>query len=158
MSPREVVLEYYESLRRGEPLYPYFLEDAGTTKIGVGETLRGYEAVAEGLLEQTRSTDSWSVRSHRLAVSDRDTHATFVDRVDLEWRDTVRDEWRSFDTRWTGTLEPSPRPPAPDGAPAGDADRSGETGDGSTEGDRETEWRFLVMHVSAPYAWNGDNL
>jgi hypothetical protein len=119
MTATATVEEYYEALRRGEPLYPYFAESTSTTKFGIGQRLFGYETVAEALREQTRTTEDWSVESQRLTVTDRDGHAWFSDVVDLAWTDREREERRTFDTRWSGTLE-----------------RSGD------------EWLFVGMHVS----------
>lgn len=141
MSPRNAIEDYYEALRRGEPLYPYFVESDATTKVGIRETLKGYDEVAEGLFEQSRSTEDWSVTSRDLHVHEREAIAVFSDRVDLEWTDREVDTVRSYDTRWTGTLERSPTP-------------SRATGDDRPPIDRGSdEWRFLTMHVSAPREW-----
>ena len=121
MSATDAVREYYESLRRGEPLYPYFAEGEDVVKFGVSETLVGYDAVAEGLREQSRTTSDWTVESADLRV-----HATgsgdvaaFADSVRLEWTDEGDGERRAFDTRWSGTLTRS-----------------------------DGEWLFAGMHVS----------
>lgn len=100
--PRETVEEYYEALRRGEPLDPYFVEDEDVVKFGVGETLVG-DDVAEGLREQTRRTDDWRVESRGLRLVERDAYAAFADRVRMAWRDG--DDEYDFETRWSGTLE-----------------------------------------------------
>lgn len=99
---RATVLDYYEALERGEPLYPYFAEGAAVTKFGIREALFGYEAVAEGLREQSRSTGDWSVESHRLRVSRDGDGAWFSDVVDLAW--SAGETRRSFETRWSGGL------------------------------------------------------
>lgn len=112
--------DYYEALRRGEPLYPYFGEHPGVVKFGLGERLTGYDEVAEGLREQTRTTDAWIVESRNLRVSERDAHAWFSDDVHMAWRDIEQDREYDFQTRWSGTLE-----------------RRGE------------EWVFVGMHVSS---------
>ncbi len=122
MSAEAVIRDYYEALRRGEPLYPYFLDDESTVKFGVSETLYGYDEVADGLLEQTRTTDDWSVESEGLVVDERDGYAVFADEVVLEWTDRVAETRRRFETRWSGTLEYH---------------------DGT--------WLFVSMHVSAPH-------
>lgn len=127
MSAADTVRDYYEALRRGEPLYPYFLEAEDVVKFGVGETLVGYDAVAEGLREQSRTTDDWTVESADLRVLERDDHATFADRVRMAWTDTATGRAYDFDTRWSGTLE-----------------RDGDDGD----------WQFAGMHVSV--AWERD--
>lgn len=98
----ETVRDYYEAIRRGEPLYPYFLEDESVAKFGIGESLFGYDAVAEGLREQTRITEDWTVGSERLTVGRAGDHAWFSDLVELAW--TERGERRSHDTRWSGSL------------------------------------------------------
>jgi hypothetical protein len=120
MTSEETTREYYEALERGEPLYPFFAESRSTTKFGLTERLFGYEAVAEALREQTRTTEAWDVESTRLTVTERDEHAWFSDEVELSWMDLTNHERVQCDTRWSGTLE-----------------RSGE------------EWLFVGMHVSA---------
>jgi hypothetical protein len=127
MSARETVLDYYEALRRGEPLDPYFAERPDVVKVGVFSRRVGYDAVAEGLREQGRTTDDWTVDSHDLRVRETATYARFADRVDLSWRDTVDDASYAFETRWSGVLDPQ-------------------------EARHGVEWRFLDMHVSAPHA------
>ncbi len=122
MGAEETIREYYEALRRGEPLYPYFAERDDATKFGVGERLVGYDAIAEGLREQSRTTDDWTVESSALRVVERDDVARFTDDVALSWTDVEADERRSFDTRWSGTLER-----------------------------HDGEWLFTSMHVSAPH-------
>ena len=122
MHAEEVIREYYESLRRGEPLTPYFLEDETTVKFGVSEALYGYEAVVDGLLEQTKTTEGWTVESHGLVVDDRGEYAVFADEVRLEWTDLEAETRREFETRWSGTVER-----------------------------HDGEWRFVSMHVSAPH-------
>lgn len=123
MSAAGTVRDYYEALRRGEPLYPYFAEHPDVVKFGVGERLTGYDAVAEGLREQTRVTTDWRVESSALRVVERDTHAAFSDDVFMAWHDTEADHDYAFDTRWSGTLE-----------------RRG-----------DDEWAFVGMHVSVAY-------
>lgn len=137
MSVEETVEDYYESVRRGEPLYPYFLESPTTVKIGIGERLIGYDEVAEGLREQTRTTDDWTIESHALRTSepgdddirdaswDSDNTGRFDDVVRMQWRDTSSNQWRDFETRWTGTLVLV-----------------------------DSAWQFVSMHVSA--AVDGD--
>lgn len=122
MSAADAVREYYESLRRGEPLDPYFVEDDDVVKFGVSETLVGYDAVAEGLREQGRTTTDWTVESGDLRVHVLGDAAAFADAVRLEWTDVGDDERRGFDTRWSGTLAR-----------------------------RDEEWRFAGMHVSVAH-------
>jgi ketosteroid isomerase-like protein len=121
MSPTETVEEYYEALRRGEPLAPYFVERGDVVKFGVSERLAGYDAIAEGLRKQSRTTEDWHVESQQLRVHVRESVAWFTDDVSLAWTDSNGDR-QSFDTRWSGVLE--------------------KLGD---------DWRFAGMHVSAPH-------
>ena len=139
-SAEATVRDYSEALRRGEPLYPYFAERTDLVKVGVGERLVGYDAVAEGLREQTRTTDDWTVDSDDLRVTAADDHAWFSDRVALAWTDTDADRTLAFETRWSGTLA---RRRALDGDAGGSED-----GDGDERVD--DEWLFVGMHVSAP--------
>lgn len=119
MSAADAVREYYESLRRGEPLYPHFVEREDVVKFGIEESLVGYDAIAEGLREQTRTTTDWAVESAGLRVHEDDDAASFADQVRLAWTDAETDERHEFETRWSGSLE-----------------RRGE------------EWCFTGMHVS----------
>jgi len=149
MNPTETVEEYYEALRRGEPLAPYFAEREDVVKFGVSERLAGYEAVAEGLREQTKTTEDWRVESDDLRVTRRDSVAWFTDDVGLAWTDSTGDR-ESFDTRWSGVLERG------DGSSGGTAGGdSGGTVGNSAGGDSGraagTRWRFAQMHVSAPH-------
>jgi len=120
MTPTETVRAYYRALRRGDPLEPYFVERDDVVKFGVSERLAGYDSVAAGLREQTRTTGDWRVESRRLRTTDRESVAWFTDDVELSWARSDG-ERLSFDTRWSGVLE---------------------RGDG--------EWQFAQMHVSAP--------
>jgi hypothetical protein len=130
MDPARTVREYYQTLRDEEPLYPYFREDPTTVKFGLSETLVGYEAIAAGLREQTRTTADWVARSRDLTVgkataTDEDGVVTgageqtgktekaravpapcawFADDVFLAWTDTDDEVRHEFDTRWSGTL------------------------------------------------------
>lgn len=122
MSAEGTVRDYYEALRDGELLAPYFVADEDLVKFGVSESLRGYDAVAEGLREQTRTTEDWRVESAALTVTERDDHAWFADEVDLAWTDATTGERYAFDTRWSGTLE------------------------------RRDDWSFVGLHVSAPHS------
>jgi hypothetical protein len=122
MDAAETIRDYYEALRRGEPLYPYFAERAGVVKFGVGERLVGYDAVAEGLREQTRRTTDWTVESEELRVSTAGETAWFSDAVYMAWTDVEADHDYAFTTRWSGTLVR-----------------------------RDDEWVFVGMHVSTPH-------
>lgn len=128
MTAEQTVLDYYEALRRGEPLYPYFAEHDDVVKFGIGERLTGYDAIAEGLREQARTTDDWHVESRNLRVVEREGYAAFSDDVRMAWRDVETDREYEFDSRWSGTLER--REPGSD------------------------EWLFAGMHVSTPYPFD----
>lgn len=121
----ETVRDYYEALRRGEPLEGSFHEHAATVKVGVSEHLVGYDDVAEALREQTNRTSDWTVESRDLTVGRRGDTGWFSDRVDLAW--TREGERLAFDTRWTGTLVRRPVKGV------------------------EDEWPFVELHVSAAH-------
>jgi len=142
MDAHATVRDYYEALRRGEPLYPYFAEASDVVKFGIGERLTGCEAVAAGLREQTRTTDAWTVRSERLRVTERDCHAWFSDDVFMAWTDTERNIRFEFDTRWSGTLER--RTGRSDAADSDSGDGDGDT----AADDSDDRWLFVGMHVS----------
>ncbi len=119
MSVETTVEEYYDALRSGESLTSYFAETDGVVKVGISERLVGYEEVVEGLREQTETTTDWTVESHGLSVTERESTAWFADEVRMAWTDRETGEQHAFDTRWTGTLE-----------------------------QRVERWRFVGMHVS----------
>lgn len=119
MDSEETIRAYYEALRGGEPLSPFFVDSESIVKFGISERLTGYQEIAAGLQEQTRTTEDWTVRSTALRVTERVDHAWFSDDVFLVWTDLDRRIRYEFDTRWSGTLE-------------------------RTDG----EWRFVNMHVS----------
>lgn len=121
MDAEETVREYYDALRRGEPLYPFFAERPGVVKFGIGERLTGYDEIAAGLREQTQTTDDWTVESRNLRVSEADRYGWFSDDVRMAWRDVSADREYDFSTRWSGTLT-----------------------------ERSEEWAFAGMHVSCP--------
>jgi hypothetical protein len=123
MDARETVEAYYESLRTGEPLGPYFgapADGAAPVKVGISERLVGLEAIRAGLREQTESTTDWQVESRDLRVTGRGDTAWFSDAVSMAWTDTAGERRLAFDTRWSGTLV------------------------------RADGWRFVGMHVSSP--------
>lgn len=129
MSAETRIRAYYDALRDGDPLAPYFAPDRSVVKFGISEHLDGYEAVEAALREQTRTTTDWTVESRALGVTERDRHAWFADLVEMAWTDTERDARLAFDTRWSGTLERERR----------------------TRGESEDspgDWRFVLMHVS----------
>jgi hypothetical protein len=111
---------YYDALRAGEPLEPFFAPDDDLVKCGISERLVGYDAVAESLREQTETTEDWTVGSEGLRVTERESVAWFGDRVRMAWTDTESGTRHDFDARWSGTLE------------------------------RRGAWLFVGMHVSAP--------
>ncbi|WP_123539169.1 nuclear transport factor 2 family protein [Halosimplex salinum] len=127
------VREYYGALRAGEPLAPFFAPVDDLVKFGVSERLVGYEAVADGLRDQTETTTDWAVESHDLRVTERERHAWFSDRVSLSWTDTDRRIRFEFETRWSGTLELRDEDEV--------ADPESDDGAGT--------WQFVGMHVSA---------
>lgn len=118
---RGTVRDYYDAVRAGEPLSPFFADGEDVVKVGIGERLVGSDAVAAGLGAQTRTTTDWRLDSRDLRVTERDRHAWFDDDVFMAWTDTERSIRFEFESRWSGTLER----------------RSG-------------AWRFVGMHVSAP--------
>ena len=128
------VRDYYDALRNGDALAPYFLADESTVKFGISESLFGFDAVSDALREQTETTASWSVESGHLVTAEREGFATFADEVTMAWTDTDSGERRRFETRWSGTLV------------RGD-DAAGGGEDGSTEPDAP-DWQFATMHVS----------
>jgi len=127
MDAEATVRAYYDALRAGDPLYPFFARDESTVKFGIGERLTGYEAVSEGLRAQTETTEEWAVESDRLVVTERDDYAWFSDDVFMAWTDTERAVRYEFETRWSGTTERR---------------------EGAPEASLGTDWRFVGMHVS----------
>jgi len=127
MDAEATVRAYYDALRAGDPLYPFFARDESTVKFGIGERLTGYEAVSEGLRAQTETTEEWAVESDRLVVTERDDYAWFSDDVFMAWTDTERAVRYEFETRWSGTMERR---------------------EGASEASLGTDWRFVGMHVS----------
>lgn len=123
MDAEATVWAYYDALRDGEPLAPFFATerqgDPEIVKYGISERLVGSDAVRAGLRAQTERTADWTVESRALRVTERRDCAWFSDRVHMAWTDTEADERRAFDTRWSGTLER-----------------------------RDEGWRFVGMHVS----------
>jgi len=117
-APATVIREYYDALRDGAPLAPYFTETETTVKFGISETLTGGDAVRDGLRDQTATTTDWHVDSRNLVVDRTGDAAWFADDVFLAWTDSDRGTRFEFETRWSGTL-------------VADAD-----------------WQFVGMHVS----------
>ena len=101
MSAETTIETYYDALRAGEPLAPFFAADA-LVKFGIGERLEGYDDIEAGLREQTRTTEEWTVESHDLQVIEEDEFAWFADDVRMAWvGESGRHDHR---TRWSGTL------------------------------------------------------
>ena len=126
-SAEAVVRDYYDALRKGDPLVPYFVESESTVKFGISESLLGSDEITGALTEQTETTADWTVRSSRLIVDERDAFATVADEVVMAWTDTESGDRYRFDSRWSGTLV-----------------RTGTDEDAP-------DWQFAVLHVSAPH-------
>lgn len=128
MDARETVEAYYDALRAGDALGPFFAApregDDAPVKFGISERLVGLEAIRAGLRKQTRTTADWTVESRALRVIERDHHAWLSDDVSMAWTDVESGERRRFETRWSGTME-----------------RTAET-------TGKPHWRFVGMHVS----------
>ncbi len=131
MDAAATVRAYYEALRSGEPLAPFFAREETTVKFGIGERLTGYTEIRDGLSEQTATTTDWRVESDRLLVTARGDLAWFSDDVRMAWRDLEADIRYDFETRWSGALQRRPEASRRPGGPA-------------------TPWRFVGMHVSVP--------
>jgi len=99
------IREYYEALRAGEPLSPFFAAGEDVVKFGITERLTGFEEIEAGLRDQTRTTTDWTVESSNLRVVERADHAWFSDDVAMAWTHVPTDRGLAFDTRWSGTLE-----------------------------------------------------
>lgn len=144
-SAAAVVRDYYDALRAGDPLEPFFRESESTVKFGISEALFGYDEVKTALREQTATTDGWTVRSGHLVVEERDAFATVADEVIMAWTNVETGDRRRFDTRWSGTLVP-----ARTGDDASDRSADGTERDGDeAPGDEGPAWLFTTMHVSA---------
>ncbi|QSW99613.1 nuclear transport factor 2 family protein [Haloterrigena alkaliphila] len=127
-----VVGDYYDALRNGDALAPYFLEAESTVKFGISESLFGFDAVSEALREQTETTAEWAVESRRLTVDERDGVAAFADAVTMNWTDTETGERKRFETRWSGTLVRT----------------AGANDDASDDETEPPAWQFATLHVS----------
>jgi hypothetical protein len=120
MNAAETVRAYYDALRDGEPLSPFFAERPDAVKFGISERLDGYDEIERGLADQTAATDDWTVESRDLRVGEAADAAWFGDDVRMAWTD-AEGHRREFDSRWSGTLLRV-----------------------------DDEWRVASMHVSAP--------
>jgi hypothetical protein len=167
MTPEQTIRAYYDALRAGEPLAPFFAERSDLVKFGISERLEGFEGVSRGLREQTRTTTDWSVESRRLRVDRRGAVAWFSDGVAMAWTDSEAGERRAFETRWSGALERR-RSDERDTEAGTGTETEAETGaedsersDADSKVDAEADadaaaaasggWRFVGMHVSAPH-------
>lgn len=103
MSAEKQIEDYYDALRSGDPLEPFFAEGE-IVKVGISERLVGSEQVTEGLREQTETTSDWTVESRDLRVTERESVAWFADEVRMAWTTDEGDE-HDFETRWSGTLQ-----------------------------------------------------
>lgn len=112
------VRAYYQALREGKPLGPFFADEPDVVKFGISERLLGHDAVVDGLAEQTATTTDWGVDSRNLTVTERDGWAWYHDDVRLSWRDTESGSEYDFETRWSGTLR------------------------------TDEQWQFVTLHVS----------
>lgn len=105
MDAAATVRAYYDALRAGDPLGPFFATGEDVVKYGISDRLAGSKSVVKGLREQTRTTTDWSIESHTLRVGERGCHAWFTDDVSMAWTDAESDVRHEFETRWSGTLE-----------------------------------------------------
>lgn len=138
MNAAATIREYYDALRAGDPLGPFFAADSGDgtdefVKFGISERLVGGDEIVAGLREQTATTTDWHVESRDLRVTERSCHAWFSDDVFMAWTDTNRQIRYEFETRWSGTLEARDE----NGDPVADA--------ASRD---DVDWQFVGMHVS----------
>jgi len=102
MDAATFVRTYYDALRAGDPLAPFFADGPQVVKVGISERLVGGDAVAAGLREQTATTADWTVDSRDLRVVEDGDWACFADEVGMAW--TGEDGHHEFDSRWSGTL------------------------------------------------------
>lgn len=121
MNAEATVRAYYDALRAGDPLHPFFADGEDTVKVGIGNRALGHEAVEALLTEQTETTEAWEIDSKELRVAERDDFAHFFDEVYMGWASLSKNIRYGFETRWTGTLVPA-----------------------------NGEWEVVSMHVSTP--------
>ncbi len=119
MDAEATVRDYYDALRDGDPLHPYFLDDERVVKFGIGERLAGFGEIRRGLADQTDRTTDWVVESEDLVVGRAGEAGWFSDDVFMAWTDVEASVRYEFDSRWSGTLL-----------------------------DRNGVWQFAGMHVS----------
>lgn len=100
MTAEATIETYYDALREGDPLYPFFAPDA-LVKFGISERLTGYDEIEAGLREQTEMTDEWEIESRQLEVSEYEDCAWFADDVWMAW---TGEKHHDHETRWSGTL------------------------------------------------------
>ncbi|MFC5972998.1 nuclear transport factor 2 family protein [Halomarina salina] len=137
MTVAATIEAYYDALRAGDPLAPFFLDSPDAAKFGLSERLDGHDAIADGLRDQTETTREWVVESSDLVTGQQDDTAWFADSVFMGWTDVERGIRFEFDTRWSGTL-----------VRVDDESSEPDESDGSAPHD----WRFAAMHVSTTEA------
>ena len=147
MTVADTIEAYYDALRSGDPLTPFFFDSDDAVKFGLSERLDGTDAIEAGLREQTETTREWVVESSALVTGQRGETAWFADDVFMGWTDVERGIRFEFDTRWSGTLV------RVDGAAGSVCADEGAVPDGEAgaaeEGRADTpDWRFASMHVS----------
>lgn len=120
MTVEQTLESYYDSLRDGAPLEPYFSREIHPVKFGISEELDGYEDIAKGLRAQTRTTTDWEITSHNLQTDSKEGIGWFSDLVAMQWRNIEEDRMIRWNTRWSGTLL-----------------------------EEDSGWTFVRMHVSA---------
>ncbi|PSP83422.1 hypothetical protein BRC83_06950 [Halobacteriales archaeon QS_1_68_17] len=144
MDAHATIGAYYDALRAGEPLAPFFADSESVVKFGISERLTGHGELAAGLRAQTETTTGWTVESEALSVTARDCHAWFSDDVRMAWTDTTAGIRYDFDTRWSGTLERA----GEDREREQKRERQEDAGDTGSGTDGQREWEFVGMHVS----------
>lgn len=149
MTVADTIEAYYEALRSGDSLAPFFFDSADAVKFGLSERLDGVDAIEAGLGEQTETTREWVVESSGLVTGRRGETAWFADDVFMGWTDVERGIRFEFDTRWSGTLVRVDGAVGRGAAGAAAEDASDGVADATDEGsDDAPSWRFASMHVS----------
>jgi len=118
----DTVEAYYQMLRNGGPLGPFFADEPGVVKFGISEKLAGYDAIVDGLADQTATTTDWTVESRERHVTERQDFAWYHDDIRLAWTDTDTGRTHEFETRWSGALR------------------------------ADEDWQFVTLHVSTAEA------
>ncbi|WP_323172491.1 hypothetical protein [Natrialba sp. PRR66] len=154
-SAEATIRDYYDALRDGDPLVPYFRRSDSTVKFAISEALFGHDDIGAALREQTETTAEWTIESSHLVVTERGSCATFADEVTMAWTDTETGKRRQFETRWSGTLivNSATDDTETDGAPTGTEREAASERETDAETETETKttdrgWEFVSMHVS----------